>query len=176
VLPSRIVLTVAALVTAVVLQVSVASRLGLPGATPDLVLLVVVGLALAYGPSYGVAVGFAAGLCLDLAPPGLAPMGRWAIVLCLVGYLVGMLADQAERSAFLPVLVVAGAAAGAALGYAALGGLIGDTRVTWPAVSQVVPTAVLYDVVLSPFVVGALLALARRGSTDVVLTTSRGRR
>lgn len=173
--PSRVVLTVAALVTAVVLQVSVAARLGLPGATPDVVLLVVVGLALAYGPTYGVAVGFAGGLLLDVAPPGLAPMGRWAIVLCLVGYLAGLMAAEVDRSAFVPVLVVAAAAAGSALAYAAIGGLIGDTRVTWPAVSEVVPTAVLYDVVLTPFVVSVVLALARRGSADVV-TTARGRR
>ena len=171
--PSRVVLTVAALVTAVVLQVSVAARLGLPGATPDVVLLVVVGLALAYGPTYGVAVGFAGGLLLDVAPPGLAPMGRWAIVLCLVGYLAGMAADEVDRSAFVPLIVVAVAAAGSALAYAAIGGLIGDTRVTWPAVSEIVPTAVLYDVVLTPFVVTVVLALARRGSADVV-TSARG--
>jgi rod shape-determining protein MreD len=173
--PSRIGLTVALLMTAVVLQVSVAARLGLPGATPDVVLLVVVGLALAYGPTWGVAVGFTGGLLLDVAPPGLAPMGRWAIVLCLVGYLSGLLADQVERSALLPFVTVAVAAAGASLAYAAIGGLIGDGRVTWPAVSRVVPTAVLYDVVLTPFVVFAVLALARRGSADVV-TTARGRR
>lgn len=173
--PSRVVLTVAALVTAVVLQVSVASRLGLPGATPDVVLLVVVGFALAYGPTYGVAAGFAGGLLLDVAPPGLAPMGRWAIVMCLVGYLAGLMADEVDRSAFVPIGVVAVAAAGSALAYAAIGGLIGDTRVTWPVVREVVPTAVLYDVVLTPFVVTVVLALARRGSADVV-TSARGRR
>jgi rod shape-determining protein MreD len=159
---SRVVLAVALVATALVLQVSVLPRLPLPGATPDLVLLCVVGLALAGGPLTGAVVGFGSGLALDLAPPADHAIGRWALVLCLVGYAAGLAEDESDRSAFAPLLVVAAAAAGAAVLFAGLGALLGDPRVGWGPLLEVLPTAVLYDVALAPFVVSGVIALSRR--------------
>ena len=160
--PSRVVLAVAVVLTALVLQVTFVARLHLPGATPDLVLLGVVALALAHGPTFGLGAGFAAGLASDLVPPADHTIGRWTLVLGLVGYAAGLAKAETRRSAFVPVLVVALAAAGSVLLYAGIGALIDDPHVTAAAVSRIVPTAVLYDVVLSPFVVSAVLALVRR--------------
>jgi len=50
--------------------------------------------------------------------------------------------------------------------YAGLGALMSDTHVTWLAVSEILPTAVLYDVVLSAFVVPAVLVLVDRVEPD----------
>ena len=61
----RLVLAVAAILTALLLQVDVVNRLHLPGGHPDLVLLVVVSLALVGGPAYGAVAGFAAGFAAD---------------------------------------------------------------------------------------------------------------
>lgn len=66
---NRILLSATLIVVALVVQVSVLARLQLPGAVPDLVLLTVVALALAYGPVSGSLIGFTAGLLADLAPP-----------------------------------------------------------------------------------------------------------
>ena len=44
--------------TAVVIQVTLLSRLGLPGATPDIVVVTVVAIALATGPVQGAVAGF----------------------------------------------------------------------------------------------------------------------
>lgn len=156
--------------TAIILELSVLSRLPLPVATPDLVLLVVVALGLAWGPLPGSVVGFCSGLALDLVPPADHTIGRWALVLSAVGYLAGLAQDAVERSAFLPVLVVAVLAAGAGVLYAATGALIGDPRVDWQRVVQVVPTAVLYDVLLSPFVVFAVFRLAHRVEPETTHT------
>src|SRR3712207_6782816 len=60
----RLALASALVLLALVLQLSILPLLNLPGATPDLVLLCVVGLALAAGPMTGTGVGFAAGLAL----------------------------------------------------------------------------------------------------------------
>ncbi|MCU0266132.1 MAG: rod shape-determining protein MreD [Actinomycetia bacterium] len=158
----RVLLATVLLGTAVVLQTVVLSRLPLPGATPDLVLLVVVGLALVQGPVSGLLTGFAGGLLLDLVPPADGAVGRWALVLCLAGLVAGRYADAVERSTILPLVVVAGLAAGSLLLYAGLGWLLGDPRVTLAAVARTLPTAVLYDVLLTPFVVPAVMALARR--------------
>ena len=159
---SRAALAVAVMIAAVVIQVTLLSRLPLPGATPDLVLVSVVALALAHGPGFGLTTGFGAGLALDLVPPADHEIGRWALVLALLGYAAGMARVETRRSAVVPVLVVAVAAGASVLLYAGFGALIVDAPVTWVAVSELVPTAVLYGVVLSPFVVSAVLALVRR--------------
>lgn len=165
---TRLALAVALLGTALAIELAVLAPLPLPGATPDLVLLVVVALALAWGPQPGAILGFAAGLALDLVPPADHPVGIWAFVLCLAGYAAGLATDEAERSALVPLLVVAVTSAGTTLLFAGISSLTGDPRVTWALVAQVVPTAVLYDVALAPFVVPAVMALARRVDPEPV--------
>lgn len=164
----RVVVSVTLVALAVVVQASVLARLSLPGATPDLVLLVVVGLGLAYGPTPGLVAGFGAGLAVDLAPPAAHEVGRWALVLTLIGYVAGLSRPETRRSAFVPLMVVAAAAAASVLLYAGLGALIDDPSVTWRAVSRLLPSAVVYDVVLSAFALPAVLAVARRAELDVV--------
>jgi rod shape-determining protein MreD len=166
---SRAALTAALVVVALTVQVTFLTRLSLPGATPDLVLVTVVALALAHGPALGVLAGFGAGLAVDLVPPADHEVGRWALVLALLGYLAGLGAPTARRSAVLPVVVAGSAAAASVLLYAAVGWLIDDPQVTWPAVSGLLPTAALYAVVLSPFVVSGVLALAHRLEPDATV-------
>jgi rod shape-determining protein MreD len=158
----RVLLTTVLLTTAVLLQVAVLGRIPLPGATPDLVMLVVISLALVQGPNEGAVVGFCGGLLLDVVPPAEGQLGRWALVLALVGWFAGRAADAAEESALVPVLVVALSSAGSVLLYAGLGYALGDLRVSASAVLAALPTAVLYDVLLAPFVVPLLMRLARR--------------
>jgi rod shape-determining protein MreD len=153
-------------VAAVAVQVTMLARLPLPGATPDLVLVVVVALALAHGPDFGLMAGFGAGLVVDLAPPADHTVGRWALVLGLIGFAAGVAHMDARRSAFVPVVVVAGCAGLSVLLYSALGALMSDPHVTWVAVGELLPTAVVYAVVLSPFVVPAVLAAVRRAEPD----------
>jgi rod shape-determining protein MreD len=150
------------LFVATVLQLVVLARLPLPGGTPDLVLLVVIGLALASGPTTGAVAGFAGGLMLDAAPPADGTLGRWALVLCLAGWVAGRAQDLAERSAFVPVAVVALLAPATLVAYAGLGLLLGDPRVTAQAVANSVPSATLYDVLLAPFIVPLVGYLCRR--------------
>lgn len=161
-LPVRSIVGIIALVVALVVQLTVLTRVPLPGATPDLVLVVVVGLAIGYGPRYGAVAGFAAGFGLDVVPPAAAEIGRWALVLALVGYVTGLGATRLRRSILPPVLLVGGAAAAAILGYAAIGVILGDAPASWGAANRLIATSVLYCVVLSPFVLPALLAVVRR--------------
>lgn len=149
---------------ALVLQVSVLGRLQLPGATPDLLMLVVVGLALVFGPSGGCLVGFAAGLLTDLAPPSDHAIGRYALVLCVMGYAAGMFRAEPgrQRSVLTPLLVVAGAAVVSTVLYAAVGALVGDTAARHVGLTGLVFSALLYDLLLAPFVVPAVMLLARR--------------
>lgn len=166
--PARVVLAVALVAVALALQVTLMARLPVPGATPDLLLLVVVALALGHGSAFGLVCGFGAGLAADLVPPADHEVGRWALVLTVVGYLAGLARGGTRRSAFVPLVVVALTGGGSVLLYAGLGALIDDPNVTWAGVVALLPSAVLYDVVLSAFVVPGVLALARRAEPDPV--------
>jgi rod shape-determining protein MreD len=162
----RALLAFVVVVPALLVQVTVLNRLPLPGAPPDLLLVVVVALALATDRSFGLLAGFWAGLAADLAPPANHTVGRLALVLALAGWLAGhwgeQFAEESDRSALGPVLVVALVAAAAGLLDAGVGALLGDPRITWAALVASVPAAVLYDVVLAPFVLPGVGALARR--------------
>ena len=162
----RLVTACAMVVSALVLEVTVLSQLPLPGATPDLVLVVVVALAIGYGPRFGAVAGFSAGLAADLMPPADSAAGRWALVLGLVGYVAGTTGTRMRRSALLPVLLVAGASVASVAGYAATGVLAGESAVSWGVVNRLIPSAVLYAVVLSPFIVSPVLAVCRRLESD----------
>ena len=94
---NRILLSSSLIAVALVIQVSVLARLHLPGAVPDLLLLVVLGLALVYGHVGGALVGFAAGLLADLAPPADHAAGRYALVLCVIGYLAGLVKPESGQ-------------------------------------------------------------------------------
>ncbi|MFD4029304.1 rod shape-determining protein MreD [Streptomyces sp. NPDC058637] len=173
---NRTLLAVALVVVALVVQVSVLARLQLPGATPDLLLLVVLGLAFVYGPVSGALIGFGAGLLADLAPPADHAAGRYALVLCLIGYLAGLARPENGRlkSAFAPMSVVVAAAIGSTLLYAGVGALVGDTAARHVGLGSLLFTAVVYDLLLAPFTVPLIMALARRTENDPIAESSGG--
>jgi rod shape-determining protein MreD len=154
----------------VIVQLTIVNRIAFPGgAGPNLVLLAVAALALAGGPLTGVLTGFWTGLALDVAPPGSHFVGQDALVFCLIGYACGLLAedssgdsaaDQGHTALFEIVVTAAGAVCGEALA-ALLGVMLSDPRVTWPAIRNVLPAAVAYDVLLCPFVLYAVAAALR---------------
>jgi rod shape-determining protein MreD len=158
----RVVIAALLVITSLLLQVVVINRLRLPGAPPELLFIVVLSLALLYGPLGGAILGFSAGLLADVMPPADHQLGRYAIVLCFVAYLAGVAKSDVQRSAFGPLLVVVLGSAFATLLYVGMGAVLSDTRVTWSALAHNVPASVLYDLLLAPFLVPAVLALARR--------------
>ncbi|MFJ9560773.1 rod shape-determining protein MreD [Streptomyces fuscichromogenes] len=173
---NRILLSGALVVVALVIQVSVLARLHLPGAVPDLMLLTVLGLAMVYGHVGGALVGFGAGLLADLAPPADHAAGRYALVLCVVGYFAGLIKPENGRlkSATGPMLVVVAAAIGSTLLYAGVGALVGDTAARHVGMTSLLITAALYDLLLAPFVVPGVMALARRADGDPLTEANSG--
>jgi rod shape-determining protein MreD len=171
---NRILLSVPLVVVALVIQVSVLARLHLPGAVPDLLLLTVLGLAMVYGHVSGALIGFGAGLLADLAPPADHAAGRYALVLCVIGYLAGLAKPENGRlkSATGPMAVVVAAAIGATLLYAGVGALVGDTAARHVGLGSLLFTASLYDLLLAPFVVPGVMALARRADNDPLAETN----
>jgi rod shape-determining protein MreD len=155
----RTALAIGLLLGAILIQLIILDNLRLPGgAGPDLVLLTVVALAACAGPVEGMLGGFAAGLALDVAPPASHLVGQYALVFCLVGYVAGVIGADPDQSAWLPLAVVAVGSAVGELLYSLTGLLFGDPDITWTAIGRVLPASIVYDLLLSPFV---LYAVAR---------------
>ncbi|MEU0395941.1 rod shape-determining protein MreD [Streptomyces sp. NPDC006208] len=165
---NRMLLSTTLVVVALVVQVCVLARLQLPGAVPDLMLLVVLALAMVYGHVAGAFIGFGAGLLADLAPPADHAAGRYALVLCVIGYLAGLARPDTGqfKSAAGPMAVVVAAAIGSTLLYAGVGALVGDTAARHVGLGSLLFTAAVYDLLLAPFTVPLIMALARRGEND----------
>jgi rod shape-determining protein MreD len=150
------------LLVAVVLQTSVLSKLGLPGATPDLVVVTVVAVAMALGPGPGALTGFLGGALLDIATPSDSILGLASIVLVGVGLAVGVSIDR-EDSSIWTLSLVAGAACGAAtLGTAVLSAVLGSERIIWSVVPGVTLTTVLYGLILGRVMIPLVGMLSRR--------------
>jgi rod shape-determining protein MreD len=160
----RFLLAAATVLTALLMQTTVVTQLPLPGAAPDLLIVLVVAYALTEGPLSGLTTGFIAGLLADLSADH--ELGRLALAYALVGYVTGLLEDDTERSTLLPFAAVALGAVTGLFVFAAEGALLGDPRVTFGAVGRSLVSSVPYDVVLTPFVVPVVALLVRRVEFD----------
>lgn len=147
---------------AVALQVAGFSFLSYDGVVPNLALLVVVAAALVRGPDFAATLGFFAGLAIDLAPPADHVAGRWALALVVVGYVAGRVRQDAGSSAAAAVLTVAAASFIGTSVFALSGLVLQDPSVPVGEALRVIPVAVVYDVLLTPFVLPVTMRLLRR--------------
>jgi rod shape-determining protein MreD len=159
----------ALLLLAALTQGSLVARLPWPGpGEPQLAALAVLAVALAAGARAGAVCGFGAGLLLDLLPPATHAVGQWAFVLCLLGYVVGLLAADVVDSAVLAVAIAAVGAALAPLAFTGLGLVLGDPRADLVGALERLPSVALGTLAL------AALALPvhwwrRRGEAPVMV-------
>jgi rod shape-determining protein MreD len=147
---------------ALVLQVSLFPHFAWQGIVPNLCLLVVVGAALTRGPQFAVVLGFLAGVALDLAPPADHFAGRWALALVIVGYVAGRVRQDVKPTA---VAVVGTVAASSFIGtsvFAITGMLLRDPILDVSQLLQVILVAVLWDVLLTPFVLPPVMTMFNR--------------
>ncbi len=91
------------ILAAVILELTLLSRLGLPGATPDLVVVTIVAIAFAMGPTQGAVAGFTAGILIDLAPPSDTLLGVNALVYVAIGFVTGIAIDPRDRT--VPIMI-----------------------------------------------------------------------
>jgi rod shape-determining protein MreD len=147
---------------AVVLQVSLFPHLAWQGVVPNLALLVVVGAALVRGPQFAAVLGFAAGVLIDLAPPADHVAGRWALALVVVGYLAGRIRQDVTPNASAVVLAVAASSFVGTSVFAMSGLLLRDPVVPVSDMIEVILVAVVWDVLLTPFVLPPVMLMFRR--------------
>jgi rod shape-determining protein MreD len=147
---------------AVVLQVSLFPHLAWQGVVPNLALLVVVGAALVRGPQFAAVLGFGAGVLIDLAPPADHVAGRWALALVVVGYLAGRIRQDVTPNASAVVLAVAASSFVGTSVFAMSGLLLRDPVVPVSDMIEVILVAVVWDVLLTPFVLPPVMLMFRR--------------
>ena len=94
------------MVAAAVLQTTLGPLVGVLGAAPDLVLILVVCWALVKGSTEGLLLGVLGGLLLGLLSA--APLGMHALVLAITGYFAGAVSFSPLRSrVVIPALAMA---------------------------------------------------------------------
>ena len=152
----------ALVVVALLLQVSVFPHIAWEGVVPNLALLVVVGAALTRGPQFAMTLGFAAGVLLDLAPPADHTAGRWALALLLVGYVAGRVRQDLRPGAGSVVATVAASSFIGTSVFAISGLLLGDPVTDVVDLLQVIFVAVLWDILLTPFVLPLVMGMFLR--------------
>jgi rod shape-determining protein MreD len=157
----RVLVALAAVVVALVLQVSLFPHLAWQGIVPNLCLLVVVASALTLDARAALLLGFAAGAALDLAPPADHVAGRWALALTVVAFLAARVRQDVRPTAVAVVATVAAASFVGTSLFALTGLLLGDA---WSVseLLRVVVIAVVWDVLLTPFVLPPLMKLFGR--------------
>ena len=158
----RVVAAAVVVMLAAVLQVAAFPYLDYQGVVPNLALLVVVAAALVRGPEFASVLGFLAGLAIDVAPPADHVAGRWALALVVVGYLAGRIRNDAHTSAVSAIVAVAASSFVGTSIFALSGLVLKDPAVPVAEALQVIPIAVLYDVLLTPFVLPLIMGLFQR--------------
>jgi rod shape-determining protein MreD len=131
---------------AAIVQVSAISSVHLFGATPDVLLVVLVSAALLRGAVTGAVAGFAAGLVVDVATLG--TLGVTALLLTLVGYWSGRYGETGGRGRpYAPLLAVVAATAlywfGAYLLDYMLGEAVSASTSLWPVLPALLLNALL---------------------------------
>lgn len=158
----RWVVALAAVVVALVVQVSLFPHLAWQGIVPNLCLLVVVAAALSVEAPFALLLGFTAGVMLDLAPPADHVAGRWALALTVVAFLAARLRQDVRPTALAVVATVAAASFVATSLFALTGILLSDPAMSVSGLLEVVLVAVAWDVLLTPFVLPPLMKLFAR--------------
>lgn len=167
--PLRGVVAALAIAVALVLQVSLFPHFAWHGIVPNLCLLVVVGAALTINAPAAMVLGFAAGVALDLVPPADHVAGRWALALTIVAFLTARVRQDVKPTAAAVVGTVA-AASFIGTSIFALTGLVLGESASVPDLLQVIAVAVLWDVLLTPFVLPPLMKLFGRLDPQLAVT------
>lgn len=151
------------IIVALLLQAGLAPYLTIGGVTPNFLLLVVITVALASGPTSGASAGFAAGLLFDLL--GTGPVGPMALVLTVAGFIAGMLHEQMFAEGWLlPLTVLFFTSFAAELAYGLMLMLLGtDIAFGRALLTKMIPGAV-YNTALALLVYPWLARFLRRDS------------
>ncbi|HSL56609.1 MAG TPA: rod shape-determining protein MreD [Acidimicrobiales bacterium] len=152
----------ALLLAALVLQLSVASRVEVLGARPDILAVVAIASGLVLGPERGATFGFAAGLLEDLfltTPFGLTAL-VWGATAWTAGHIVTTIAHPTRATAIAVAAV--GTFAGT-VAFALVGALLGEEQL----VTGRLPAIAVVEGLVGALLVLPAMAALRRAAADL---------
>ncbi len=145
-----------------ILQVSAFSAIEVGGGGPDVLLVTLVSVALLRGAVTGAAVGFAAGLIIDVTTLG--TVGFTSLLLTLVGYWVGRYGETTGRArAHAPIVATVAATVLVAFGGYGLHSMLGE-----PVAARTVLVALPATLLWNALLIYPVFGLVRRsiGTTE----------
>jgi rod shape-determining protein MreD len=158
---------------AVLLQTAVFPHLRIGGAVPDVGLVLVVAVATRNGVEAGAAMGFVAGLLVDLFLQ--TPLGLSALAFALTGAAVGVVqAGLLRPGRWVAPLLGALGGLFANLLFVGVGILAGQDQLRSVHVLRVLGFAVFYDALIAAFVFPLAVWAARPGATSRAATAGAG--
>jgi rod shape-determining protein MreD len=151
-------------VTALVVHLSLLTRVHVAGVMPDLMLLLAIAGGITGGAVPGAVLGFVSGMVVDVFLE--TPLGLSGLVFSVVGYSVGVAQTGILRSSWwIPMLTAFVASAAGAMLFALAGAVVGATPIDTRHLLVVVAVVGLTNALLAPLAVRLVAwALARQPS------------
>jgi rod shape-determining protein MreD len=150
---------------AAAIEVTWLNPIGLPGATPPLVLVLVLSAAMRRSPNRAALVGFVAGIVVDVMPPSVTPLGVSAFAFAITAYAVSQFRDILSGSVGLPLLISALAGFFVPIVRYVHLALIGTEYTLVDPIFIFILTSALYSVMLATIVFPALAWLESKFAT-----------
>ena len=155
----NVAIALAVVVVAVILQTTLFVDLQPFGASPNLVMLVVIGSTRYLDAEPSILLGFTAGLLMDLL--GGSPLGMWALVMTVVAYVTFRLWRRFDQA---PILMLVGVFAvtffGEAL-FVLVGTLFGQQTLSESGLVRILLLTSLYNALLGFLVLPLMSVLLR---------------
>lgn len=138
--------------TALIIDVSVLSRVRIAGTMADLMLLLAIAAGITGGPTRGAVVGFVSGMAVDLFLQ--TPLGLSALVFCIVGYAVGTAEAGILRSSWwIPVVTAFVASVAGEVTFALAGSVVGDSQLVTGRLFLIVVVVGAMNALLAPLTI-----------------------
>lgn len=146
---SRIVVSLLAVIVALVLQTTVfsAGRIQPLGVSPSLVVLVLVGIAPFIEAEYHILLGFTSGILVDLIGSG--TLGLWAMALTAVAFIANRLGTRYADSILMSIVVAFGLTVFSQVLYVLLGTLFGQETISEPSLLKKILLPAVWNVILA---------------------------
>lgn len=165
----QVIILVATFFIAFLVQNTFLGRLGLPGSTPDLILVSVIAVALAYGTSVGMMYGFAAGILVDFAPSTEGVIGVNALLFMAAAYFAGRLLDPRDRTVPLLIGLTSATVAAVILARGVVDSVLGQPTVVWGNMAGLMLSGAIYAAFLTPIVVMPVMWVVKKFTPEVAV-------
>jgi uncharacterized membrane protein len=142
-----------------IFQESVVSQLNFPAGGFSVFLILILIWAALSTPEVAAAVGFGAGILLDLAPSTSGPLGHWTLILVLVSYAIAFFSYGDENMRGNPlslILMVTLAQVTVLISYVVTGFLLGNSATSFAQTAITIIGSGFWTLVVTPLMLPAV--------------------